>query len=107
MSEAGLAVIGVTACNQDLGLHPFNIVGEKYLLAIANATKAWPLVIPALGRCPAELILSRLDGILFTGSPSNIEPHQTLLYCTCTIKTKRENLIKRFGYIKELRLVGS
>ena len=75
MSEVGLAVVGVTACNQQLGLHPFNIVGEKYLLAIADATHSWPLVIPALGHCPAEVILSRLDGILFTGSPSNIEPH--------------------------------
>lgn len=75
MSDAGLAVIGVTACNQKLGLHPFNIVGEKYLLSIADATNAWPLVIPSLGHCPAESILPRLDGILFTGSPSNIEPH--------------------------------
>jgi putative glutamine amidotransferase len=75
MPEEGLAVIGVTACNQQLGLHPFNIVGEKYLLSIADATSAWPLVIPSLGHCPAELILPRLDGILFTGSPSNIEPH--------------------------------
>ncbi|MGS0681305.1 gamma-glutamyl-gamma-aminobutyrate hydrolase family protein [Shewanella sp. 125m-7] len=75
MSEVGLAVVGVTACNQQLGLHPFNIVGEKYLLSIADATQAWPLVIPALGHCPAETILARLDGILFTGSPSNIEPH--------------------------------
>ncbi|QYJ89111.1 gamma-glutamyl-gamma-aminobutyrate hydrolase family protein [Shewanella halotolerans] len=75
MSDEGLAVIGVTACNQQIGLHPFNIVGEKYLLGIADATQGWPLVIPALGHCPAETILPRLDGLLFTGSPSNIEPH--------------------------------
>lgn len=29
MSEVGLAVVGVTACNQQLSLHPFNIVGES------------------------------------------------------------------------------
>ncbi|MCG9695874.1 gamma-glutamyl-gamma-aminobutyrate hydrolase family protein [Shewanella sp. Isolate11] len=75
MSAQGLAVIGVTACNQQLGLHPFNIVGEKYLMSIVDATEAWPLVIPSLGQCPPEAILARLDGILFTGSPSNIEPH--------------------------------
>ena len=75
MSDERLAVIGVTACNLELGLHPFNIVGEKYLLAISDATNAWPLVIPSLGHCPAESILPRLDGVLFTGSPSNIEPH--------------------------------
>ncbi|MCE9677903.1 gamma-glutamyl-gamma-aminobutyrate hydrolase family protein [Shewanella sp. AS1] len=75
MSEEGLAVIGVTACNQQLGLHPFNIVGEKYLLSIVEAMKGWPLMIPALGDCPADTVLSCLDGIMFTGSPSNIEPH--------------------------------
>ncbi len=75
MSTSGLAVVGVTACNQQLDKHPFNIVGEKYLASIVDATQAWPLVIPSLGICPPAVILERLDGILFTGSPSNIEPH--------------------------------
>ncbi len=75
MSETGLAVVGVTACNQQLERHSFNIVGEKYLKGIINGTQAWPLIIPSLGEPPPEAILARLDGILFTGSPSNIEPH--------------------------------
>ncbi|MGL4833554.1 MAG: gamma-glutamyl-gamma-aminobutyrate hydrolase family protein [Shewanella sp.] len=71
-----LPLIGVVACNQQLGAHPFNIVGEKYLLGVVNGAKGWPLVIPSLGmNVPIELILARLDGILFTGSPSNVEPH--------------------------------
>jgi len=44
MSDAGVTAIGVTACNQQIDLHHFNIVGEKYLLSIADATRAWPLV---------------------------------------------------------------
>lgn len=76
MSEARLPLIGVVACNQQLGLHPFNIVGEKYLLGVVNGAQGWPLVIPSLGaQQPIDSILSRLDGILFTGSPSNVEPH--------------------------------
>ncbi|MGI2141246.1 gamma-glutamyl-gamma-aminobutyrate hydrolase family protein [Shewanella baltica] len=74
--SADLPLIGVIACNQQLGSHPFNIVGEKYLLGVVNGAKGWPLVIPSLGGdLPIDAILERLDGILFTGSPSNVEPH--------------------------------
>lgn len=70
-----LPLIGVIACNQQLDAHPFNIVGEKYLQAVVNGAKGWPLVIPSLGSdLPIAAILARLDGLLFTGSPSNIEP---------------------------------
>jgi putative glutamine amidotransferase len=76
MSGATLPLIGVVACNQQIGLHPFNIVGEKYLLSVVNGAKGWPLVIPSLGADqPVGEILARLDGLLFTGSPSNVEPH--------------------------------
>ncbi|MGL4713229.1 MAG: gamma-glutamyl-gamma-aminobutyrate hydrolase family protein, partial [Shewanella sp.] len=47
--SADLPLIGVIACNQQLGSHPFNIVGEKYLLGVVNGAKGWPLVIPSLG----------------------------------------------------------
>ena len=69
-------LIGVTACSKEIGLHPFHIVGDKYVRAIAVAAGGLPLVIPAM----AELIdtaslLEHLDGLLLTGSPSNVEPH--------------------------------
>lgn len=76
MSKSGLPLIGVVACNQQLGLHPFNIVGEKYLLSVVNGANGFPLILPSLGGdFPTADILARLDGILFTGSPSNVEPH--------------------------------
>ena len=76
MSLSNVPMIGVVACNQQIGLHPFNIVGEKYLLSVVNGAKGFPLVIPSLGiDLPTQALLSRLDGILFTGSPSNVEPH--------------------------------
>jgi putative glutamine amidotransferase len=60
-----------------VGLHPFHAVGEKYIRAVVDGADAIPLLIPALG---AELdideLLRHLDGILFTGSPSNVEPHR-------------------------------
>lgn len=68
-------LIGVSACSKQLGPHAFHIAGDKYLRAVAEAAGGLPLIIPALGELidPPSL-LSQLDGVLFTGSPSNVEP---------------------------------
>lgn len=70
-------VIGVPADRRVLDPHPFHLVGEKYITAIRDGADGLPLLIPALGSgiAPDEL-LSVLDGILLTGSPSNVEPHR-------------------------------
>lgn len=70
-----LPIIGVTACTKQIGLHVFHISGDKYLRAVAVAAKGLPLILPALAEMfdPAE-IMDGLDGLLFTGSPSNVEP---------------------------------
>lgn len=69
-------IIGIPACRKHLAPHMFHAVGEKYVTAVANAAAGVPLLIPALGGglAVAELLQS-LDGLLFTGSPSNVEPH--------------------------------
>jgi putative glutamine amidotransferase len=52
------------------------MVGEKYIDAVAGGARALPVLIPALG---PELDLAELldlcDGLLLTGSASNVEPH--------------------------------
>jgi putative glutamine amidotransferase len=59
-----------------LGPHPFHAVGEKYLTALLRSAQALPLVIPSLGdELVLNELLEELDGLLFTGSPSNVEPH--------------------------------
>ncbi len=70
-------LVGVTACQQDLeGGRPFHVAGDKYVVAALRGAGAIPLIIPALGDALdiAEL-LDRLDGLLVTGSASNVEPH--------------------------------
>jgi putative glutamine amidotransferase len=58
-----------------IGLHPFHAVGEKYLLAVVEAAGALPLIVPALGEhVDLDELLRVVDGIVFTGSPSNVEP---------------------------------
>ncbi|GFM84965.1 glutamine amidotransferase [Pseudomonas cichorii] len=66
-------MIGVTACRQQLGKYSSHTAGDKYVEAAAFA--GIPVVLPALATPsdPAQL-LAHLDGLLFTGSPSNVEP---------------------------------
>jgi len=59
-----------------LGLHPFHVVGDKYARAVLDGADGLPLLIPALAEeLGMDELLSRLDGLMFTGSPSNVEPH--------------------------------
>jgi putative glutamine amidotransferase len=73
---AARPLIGIPADRRMVGKHPFHMVGEKYARAVLEAAGAAPLLIPALAEelRLAEL-LERLDGLVFTGSPSNVEPH--------------------------------
>ena len=68
-------IIGIPACRRPIAAHMFHAVGEKYISAIATAAGGVPLLIPALGGGLATpKLLQSLDGLLFTGSPSNVEP---------------------------------
>ncbi|MBL6936899.1 MAG: gamma-glutamyl-gamma-aminobutyrate hydrolase family protein [Alphaproteobacteria bacterium] len=57
------------------GKHPFHMVGEKYIDAVRDGSNALPLLVPVLEPPLApEDILAAVDGLLFTGSPSNVAP---------------------------------
>lgn len=68
-------LIGITACTKQTSDFAKHMVGAEYIEAIASACESIPVLIPALG---ADLdiagLLERLDGILLTGSPSNVDP---------------------------------
>jgi putative glutamine amidotransferase len=69
-------IIGIPACRKLIPPHMFHAVGEKYITAITAAAGGAPLLIPALGgNLAIGRLLQSLDGLLFTGSPSNVEPH--------------------------------
>ncbi|MGH8211280.1 MAG: gamma-glutamyl-gamma-aminobutyrate hydrolase family protein [Steroidobacteraceae bacterium] len=68
-------LIGIPADRRMVGSQPFHMVGEKYARAVLEAADALPLLIPSLAEeLRLDDLLGRLDGILFTGSPSNVEP---------------------------------
>lgn len=72
----GKPIIGIPADRRLLGDHFFHCVGEKYIAAVVDGCDAVALLMPALGR-PEQLqqALACVDGILLTGSASNVEPH--------------------------------
>jgi putative glutamine amidotransferase len=68
-------LIGVTACLKSRDEFVFHSVGAKYVEAVVLGTGAMPLLIPAIGPAldPDQLI-DRIDGLMVTGSPSNVDP---------------------------------
>ncbi len=69
-------LIALSACVREIGIHPFHVVGEKYLTAVRDGAGGFPLMLPSLAEDgDAAEILQRVDGLMFTGSPSNVEPH--------------------------------
>jgi len=68
-------LIGVSACRKAAGPATSHCVGDKYVDAVVEAAHGLPLIIPALGAAlDVEGLLDRLDGVLLTGSPSNLDP---------------------------------
>jgi putative glutamine amidotransferase len=74
--ETGAPLIGVPACLKESEGLPFHSVGEKYVTAVAAGAGGLPLLVPALGEAyDMDDLLRRIDGLLITGSRSNVAPH--------------------------------
>jgi putative glutamine amidotransferase len=68
-----LPLIGLICDQRMIGAHPFHAAGDKYVRAVSHGAGCMPVLIPALGAWwQYERLLERLDGLLFTGSPSNL-----------------------------------
>jgi putative glutamine amidotransferase len=68
-------LVGVTSCLKLRDEAHFHSVGDKYVDAVVAGAAALPVLIPALGeRLDPDGLLDRLDGLLVTGSPSNVDP---------------------------------
>jgi len=68
-----LPLVLVPACNRMLGEHPFHIAGRKYVEAVRLAG-AMPLVVPRAEPAELQTLLQIADGVLLSGSPSNVHP---------------------------------
>jgi putative glutamine amidotransferase len=60
-----------------MGAHAFQMVGEKYIVAVREGAGALPLLVPVLDPpLEGKEILADVDGLLLTGSPSNVAPRR-------------------------------
>lgn len=68
-------VLGVVCCTRTVGSEPAQAVMNRYLEPAVRYADAAALLVPsAAGWMTAREVAGRLDGVLLTGSPSNIEP---------------------------------
>ncbi|GGY13104.1 gamma-glutamyl-gamma-aminobutyrate hydrolase family protein [Paludibacterium paludis] len=74
-----LPFIGVPCDIKTVDDAPFHAAGDKYIAAAAGGAGGLPLLIPALGETlDVDQVLSMVDGLMLTGSVSNVEPRHYL-----------------------------
>ena len=72
-----LPVVGITTCRLEIAPHPYHVVQDKYVAAVRDAAGAVPLIVPSEGHATLpESIIDAIDGLVLTGSYSNIEPRR-------------------------------
>jgi putative glutamine amidotransferase len=75
MPGRNLPFIGIPSCVRTINERQFHTVNDRYTDAVIEAAGCLPIVIPAIGpKTDIGSLLDRLDGLLLTGSPSNVEP---------------------------------
>ncbi|WP_395703901.1 gamma-glutamyl-gamma-aminobutyrate hydrolase family protein [Aquabacterium sp.] len=73
MSSKNKPVVLVPACNRPIGEHAFHVAGKKYVDAVRLAG-ALPLIVPSATPEELDALLDLADGVLLTGSASNVHP---------------------------------
>lgn len=66
-------LVGVIACRREVEGHPAHTVTDKYLTALREYGLA-PVILPVWEGAVQTDLLRPLDGLLLTGSYSNVEP---------------------------------
>ena len=70
-----LPLVGIPTCLRVVNERAFHGVNERYPSAVIDAAGCLPVLIPAIGsKVDVCVLLDRLDGLLLTGSPSNVHP---------------------------------
>ncbi len=71
------ALVGISCCTKFFGTFgmPNHAASDTYVRATDQVVGAVPVLLPASGdACDIATLLSRLDGIILTGSRSNVQP---------------------------------
>jgi putative glutamine amidotransferase len=69
-------LIGIPTCFREVNERVMYTAVVRYPHAVVDAAGGLPVLIPSIGdKLDLDALLGRLDGILLTGSPSNVEPY--------------------------------
>jgi len=71
------ALVGISCCTKQFGLFgmPNHAASDTYIRAVDQVVGAVPVLMPANGAAAdVETLLARLDGLVLTGSRSNVQP---------------------------------
>src|SRR5476649_952899 len=67
--------VGIVTDRRVCGDMPVHQATDEYVVAVRDGAGALPLLIPSTDTpLPLADVLAAVDGLLFTGSPSNIAP---------------------------------
>jgi putative glutamine amidotransferase len=70
-------IVGICADRKVIGHHASHAVGEKYIDAVVGGADAFAVLLPVLDTPQSiERTLGLVDGLVFPGSYSNVEPHR-------------------------------
>ncbi len=69
-------LIGISCCLKPFGTFgtPNHAASDSYVKVVMGPVGALPVMLPAAGECIAGDLLPRLDGLILTGSRSNVWP---------------------------------
>ena len=67
-------IVGIPACTKTIGGLVQHATPARYGAALMGAADALPILLPPVGEGLLAL-LDRIDGLLLSGSPSNVLPH--------------------------------
>ena len=68
-------LVSIVADYQDFGPYNWHATPEPYIEAAVGVAGVLPVIVPAIGdRLNIEDLLSKVDGVLLSGAPSNVHP---------------------------------
>jgi len=71
-----MPLVGISACAKTFHTFPVHSVHARFSEAVVEVVEAAPLLVPPVGaHIDMADLVSRFDGVITTGSPSNVQPH--------------------------------
>jgi putative glutamine amidotransferase len=70
-------IVGIPACSREVAGHPNHATPSRYGAAVIGGAGGMPILLPPVGPEMGDglmRVLDRLDGLLLSGSPSNVAP---------------------------------